>query len=287
MNSPTNFLGKLLSKLNGQVAFLGPEATFTHAATLKAFGESSELVPEPSILAVFESVTRNERSLGVVPIENSTEGSVNLTLDALYNHPALRIVGEVVLQIEQCLIGEGPLDNSVVEVVSHPHALPQCRSWLSRHIPQARWRTVSSTAAAAEQVKGDPSRVAVASALAASRFDLRLLKRGIQDTKDNATRFVVLGREGIAPTGHDKTSVVFSAKHEQGALLRILSVLDEHGINLSRIESRPLPNTLWEYLFYVDLLGHSEESGVRSALNAITDAGNRVRVFGSYPTTTR
>lgn len=269
-----------------RVHYLGPPGTFCHQAALKAFpvtaGQASDLVPCPNILSVFEAVVR-EQALGVVPVENSIEGSVSLTTECLLEFSDVPTSGEVVVPVEQCLISEGELDKiSVVE--SHPHALPQCKRWLNAHLPHATLVSVASTALAAARAKGDPTKAAIASALAAELAEVPIVARAIQDRARNATRFLILGGPRPAPTGRDKTSLVFAAPHEQGALYRALAVFDRHRINLSRIESRPSPDQLWQYVFFVDLEGHQATPEVSSALAELGRMSpDLLRVFGSYP----
>lgn len=277
------------------VHFLGPEGTFAHAATLSAFGRGATLVPGKTVLAVFEAVTRHApptaepsisgEHLGVVPIENSIEGSVSLTLEALTEPDAPRITGEIIVEVEQCLLGSGTLEQ-VRSVASHPHALAQCKRWLHEHLPDAERVTTPSTAAAAEMVAGKPEQAAIASALAARCFDLNVLCRGIQDRPHNATRFIVLGHHTPAATGADKTSIVFDAPHERGALHRILGIFDQHDVNLSRIESRPLAGEMWRYVFFADLEGHQGDANVAAALTQLANQGRSLRVLGSFPRAT-
>lgn len=268
-----------------QIFFLGPAGTFAHSAALAAqrrVGASCGLTASTSIVSVFEKVSLHPASLGVVPIENSAEGSVSFTLDALLEHQELRIVGEVVLDIEQCLLGEGSL-SAVSTVVSHPHGLAQCKRWLHQNLPEAALIPSTSTAAAALQVRGQPEAAAIASELAGELAGLKVLVRGVHDRRENSTRFIVLGREVPGRTGHDKTSIVFQTPHERGALCRVLSVLDDAGLNLSRIQSRPMPGELWQYVFFADLEGHEEDEEVTRAFAAIRASGHQLRVFGSYP----
>lgn len=265
------------------VHFLGPEGTFAHTGALAHFSEHDQLLPAKSVLDVFERVVRSGgMDMGVVPIENSIEGSVSLTLEALAENSTVRIVGEIVVEVEQCLLSNGTLAQ-VRAVLSHPHALAQCKRWLHSHLPAAELVTTPSTAAAAFSVARKPDQAAVASALAGKLAGLEVLERGIQDRPHNATRFLVLGHHTPTSTGSDKTSIIFDTPHERGALHRVLGVFEKNGINLSRIESRPMPGELWHYVFYADLEGHENDSNVSAALAEIARGRHGVRVLGSYP----
>src|SRR5688572_17003715 len=216
-----------------RIAFLGPLGTFTHQAALSHFGKAVELVDSASIPAVFELVARERADWGVVPIENSIEGGVSFTLDALLD-TELRLCGEVIEDIEQCLLSEASSFTQIERVYSHPQGLAQCRHWLAKHVPQAAQLSLLSTAQAAYQVKGDAGAAAIASRLAGELAGVPLMARAIQDRRSNATRFAVLGRgeperREPEPTGRDKTSIVFTTKDERGALCRALSIFDAEG----------------------------------------------------------
>jgi chorismate mutase/prephenate dehydratase len=264
------------------VHYLGPEGTFAHAATLAAFTQGERLIPGKSVLAVFDTVAVALDDLGVVPIENSIEGSVSLTLEALAESTTLQIVRELAVEVEQCLVSEGAL-SQVKSVLSHPHGLAQCKRWLRQYLPEAELVTTPSTAAAAQQVKGRPELAAVCSALAGKLAGVKLLARGIQDRAHNATRFVVLGHEMPAATGDDKTSILFDTPHERGALHRVLGIFNDFEINLTRIESRPMPGEMWHYIFFADLEGHASADNVSGALDALRAARSSLQVLGSYP----
>lgn len=265
------------------VFFLGPVGTFCHQAALYAFANAKDrLVPCASILAVFEALAAESDAEGVVPVENSIEGGVGLTSECLLEFGHLSVTGEVVVEVNHCLLSEGPL-SSVHTVQSHVHALPQCKHWLHAHLPHAAQVPVASTALAAQNAKGKPGVAAISSALAAELFGLPVLARNIQDRAHNATRFLVLGRQAPARTGADKTSIVFGARHERGALYRALAVFDRYDINLSRIESRPEADRLWQYVFFADCDGHRDDPNVRSALKELAEVALHVRVLGSYP----
>jgi chorismate mutase/prephenate dehydratase len=271
-----------------RVVYLGPEGAFSHEAAREYFSDQAALIPAASIPAVFEAVARGEGEWGVVPIENSIEGGVTFTQDTLLES-ALELCGEVMVDIEQCLLTNAPDPLRIQRVYSHPQGLAQCRKWLAEHLPGAAQIATGSTVGAAHLVKDDASAGAIASRIAGTLAGVRLAYPAIQDRKPNVTRFVVLGTSRPAATGNDKTSVVFSTPHERGALVRALQIFDEAGINLCRIESRPRGGETWQYVFFVDLEGHRGHENVRRALEALSTRSNMVRVLGSYPraTTTR
>jgi chorismate mutase / prephenate dehydratase len=267
-----------------RVAGLGPLGTFSYEAALAHFGADVEFVAAPSIPAVFESVARGLAEVGVVPIENSIEGGVTFTQDTLLD-TALSLCGEVMLDVEQCLLGNVPDRSLIDRVYSHPQGLAQCRKWLAEHLPNATLVPTASTVQAAHLVANDATAAAIASRLAARLAGVAVLEGAIQDRKPNVTRFVVLGdaRHVARPTGCDKTSIAFSTPHERGALVRALTLFDRAGINLCRIESRPRSGEAWQYVFFVDLEGHVEDDNVRHALRALEGDSDMVKVFGSYP----
>jgi chorismate mutase/prephenate dehydratase len=265
-----------------KVAYLGPEATFTHEAALRSFGTSVELEPQATVAEVFTRVERGEAEHGVVPVENSMEGTVTHTLDELMNSP-LKICGEVYLPISQNLISKEPSLELVRVVCSHPMALSQAATWLRHELPGARLEEVESTGEAARRAAGEPGVAAVGSVLAAEAHGLNVLARNIQDARTNATRFIVLGRAWAGRTGKDKTSVVFSVKDRPGVLRDALSAFAEEGINLTRIESRPSRKRAWTYVFFADFQGHPEEERVKRALAALEEHCPYVSLIGAYP----
>lgn len=265
-----------------RVAYLGPPGTFTHMAVRAGFGADASALPCTTIGGVFDSVAAGQAELGVVPIENSTEGSVGLTLDCLLESP-LRVARELVLEVTHCLVGQHGERARYRRVASHPQALGQCRGWLARNLPSAELVPAASTAAAAHEAARDAATAAVASELSAELCGLTVVARSIQDRSPNVTRFVVIGHEDAPPTGHDRTSVVFSLPHQKGALLGALAAFERAGLNLTRIESRPLPGRLWEYLFFADFEGHRAEPPVAAALGELSQLCGSFTVLGSYP----
>jgi len=265
-----------------KVAYLGPEATFTHEAALRSFGSSIELEPQVTVAEVFARVERGDVQHGVVPVENSMEGAVTHTLDELMNSP-LKVCGEVYLPVSQNLISSETSMERVSLVCSHPMALAQAASGLRRELPWASLEDVDSTAEAARRAADEPGVAAVGSVLAADAHGLKVLARNIQDARANTTRFIVLGREWAARTGRDKTSVVFSVKDRPGVLKDALSAFADEGINLTRIESRPSRKRAWTYVFFADLLGHPEEDRVKRAMESLEEHCPYVSLIGAYP----
>jgi chorismate mutase / prephenate dehydratase len=264
-----------------RVAYMGPPRSFSNAAALALYGEGADFVVTRTIPDAVEAAAEGHADVAVVPIENTIEGGVNATLDALFDSD-LSICGEFVLDVDLCLLSQSE-DLSLIErVASHPQPLGQCKHWLRQHLPHAEQVVTSSTTAAAEIALKDARTAAVGSKLAAAA-GLFVVREKIQDHEGNATRFIIVGKELTSPTGNDKTTLVFSTHHERGALRRVLEVFDEEGLNLTRIESRPLRGQQWEYAFFTDLEGHRDEPPLQRALARLTDGGTLVRVLGSYP----
>ncbi|MBI2468763.1 MAG: prephenate dehydratase [Candidatus Rokubacteria bacterium] len=265
-----------------RVAHLGPVATFTHVAALRHFGASAEYLPVRGIHEVFAEVERGRADAGVVPIENSTEGVVNHTLDRLIDSELL-ICGEIQLEVHHYLLSRARDLAEVKQVVSHPQALAQCRGWLDENLAQAQSVEVGSTAIAAERALEDPTIAAIASELAGRLYGLPTLRERIEDLAQNVTRFLVVGTRALAATGRDKTSILLSIKDEVGALYRILEPLAQGRINLTRIESRPTRRRPWEYVFFVDFEGHQADAKIQGVLGALRERCLFLKVLGSYP----
>ncbi|MDB6135537.1 MAG: pheA [Verrucomicrobiales bacterium] len=266
-----------------KIAYLGPEGTWTHQAALNKFGRSVEYVPKPSFEDVFDEVTRRKAHYGVVPIENSTEGAVSHTLDLFADSP-LQICAQILLRIENCLMSAIPREEIKV-LYSHPQVFGQCRNWLHQNLPHADRIEVSSTTKAAEIAARTPHSAALGGALGAQLHGLTVLDRSIQDSATNTTRFLVLSEKTCPPTGHDRTSLMFSLRNEPGALYKALTPFNEFHINMSKIESRPSKRRDWEYFFFVDLLGHCEDPALIRALDELEHQCSFVKVLGSYPNT--
>jgi chorismate mutase/prephenate dehydratase len=265
-----------------KVAYLGPRATFTHMACMQKFGSSAQYVPVNSIKDVFSEVERGRAHFGVVPIENTTEGVVNHTLD-MFIDSNLLIYGEVLQEVSHNLLSKSGVVDEVKKIYSHPHAIAQCRNWLETNLPHVPVSEVASTARAAEICVDDPSAGAIASELAAQLYGLKIIKSRIEDNMNNFTRFLVLSQKPPERTGKDKTSLMFSVKDKVGALYDLLRPFASHGLNMTKIESRPSRRKAWEYIFFVDVEGHMEEERVKKAIEDIKGRCLFMKVLGSYP----
>jgi chorismate mutase/prephenate dehydratase len=265
-----------------KVAYLGPEYSFSHLAAVERFGQAVDFLRVGSISAVFEEVNRSHAEFGVVPLENSTDGRVADTLDMFMRLPQLIISAEIRLRIHHCLMAncEQP---DIRRVYSKPQALSQCRMWLSKNVPHASLHEVTSTAAAAELAQREPGAAAVASRQAAVKYGLRILFSDIEDVPNNETRFVVIGHQKTAKTGHDKTAVMFRVPHQPGSLVEALDVFKQSKINLTWIEPFPAKTPKPEYVFFIDFDGHHEDPKVTRVLKALQERCLEVHVLGSFP----
>lgn len=289
-----------------RVAYLGPEYTYSHLAAIARFGQSAELMPVSTIAAVFEEVERGHAAYGVVPIENSTDGRVADALECFSRSgnlsaaggggaparlqapdsssdasAALQICGEVPLRIRHCLLGHGQRAD-IRRVCSKPQALSQCRNWLSTHLPGAKLEPTASSAEAACLAAAEPETAAIASEQAAVNHGLDVLARNIEDNSDNVTRFAIIGKTASKRTGHDKTALVFEAPHEPGALADAMAIFKRQRLNLTWIESFPIPQARGRYLFFLEFQGHPSELRVRRAVAALEKKALRLAVLGSY-----
>ena len=268
------------------VGYLGPIGTFTEAATLKHFGHAADTRPLTTISEVFRDVDAGDLDYGVVPVENSTEGMVTHTLECFLDSPVV-ICGEVEMRIHQALMGHpGTAMSDVTAIYSHQQSLAQCRLWLDANLPNAERQTVSSNAEAARLVaEADPAMgwVAVAGERAADTYGLQLLAGSIEDRPDNTTRFLVIGRQLTEPSGSDKTSLIVSVKNEPGALYRLLEPFQRHGIDMTRLESRPSHAGVWSYRFFIDFVGHIKSPHVAAFLDEIRVQSAELKILGSYP----
>jgi chorismate mutase/prephenate dehydratase len=267
-----------------KVAFLGPEGTFTQAAVLKQFGASVRALPLPAIDEVFHEVEGGIADFGVVPIENSTEGTVNHTLD-MFLSTSLKICGEVEMRISHCLMGRMTGLASVRRVCAHAQALAQCRGWLDEHLPEAERVPVSSNAEGARRARDERGSAAIAARAAAEIYGLNVIVGEIEDRADNTTRFLVVGRKLFAASGIDKTTLLVSASDTAGAgaLFKLLEPLAEHAVNMTRIESRPSHKRKWDYVFFIDIEGHVSDPAVARALASLEQRASLFKVLGSYP----
>jgi len=263
------------------IAYLGPEATFTHQAAIRRFGSSLRYSAQKTITDVFAEVSKNRADYGVVPIENSTEGVVTHTLD-MFVDSDLKIVAQIVLPVQHCLLSNSRR-SQIKKLFAHPQSLGQCRGWVQNNLPRAEIIETSSNARSAEFAAREKDTAAIAGILAAEKYGLRVLEHDIQDNAANATRFLVLGRQCSPPTGKDRTSLMFSIIDEVGALYRALAPFRRYRLNMTKIESRPSKRKAWEYFFFVDCDGHMSEGKVNNAIALLNEHCSYVKVLGSYP----
>ena len=263
------------------IAYLGPEATFTHQAAIQRFGSSLLYAAQKTIADVFNEVAKGRADYGVVPVENSTEGVVTHTLD-MFVDSDLKIVSQIVLPISHCLVSKSGRAH-IKKLYVHPQSLAQCRTWVHKNLGSAEIVETSSNARSAELAAKEKHSAAIAGLLAAEKYGVPVLEHDIQDNAANATRFLVLGRKCSPATGHDRTSLMFSIADKVGALHRALSPFRKYRLNMTKIESRPSKRRVWEYFFFVDCDGHSSEGKVAKAIAQLTSQCSFVKVLGSYP----
>lgn len=270
-----------------KVGYLGPEGTFSQQAVHKHFGHSAHGLPLASIEEVFQEVAAAHADFGVVPVENSGQGTIQVTLDMFLAQISagspLKICGEVELRVHQHLLSRSGRIEDIERVYSHPMSLAQCAGWLREHLPQAERVPVSSNAEAARRARNADDAAAIAGESAGHVYGLRKIAGPIEDRSDNTTRFLVLGRELFPPSGHDRTSLLVFIRDRPGALYGVLEPLARRGISMNRIESRPAHGHLWQYAFFIDVAGHVDESPLKDALAEVGTHGGEVRVLGSYP----
>lgn len=265
-----------------KIAYLGPAGTFTQKATHKHFGDWVETLPQESISNVFQEVEVGRAHYGVVPIENSTGGIVSHTLDRFIKSP-LYICGEIQLPIHQNLLSLSRDWQSVTQVYSHQQSLTQCQNWLKSNLPNALLTAVASNAEAAKMASNDANCAAISSIEAAEIYQVPVIQQRIEDLANNTTRFIVIAKHDNLPSGYDKTSLLISAKNQSGALFALLKPLAKYGLDMSRIESRPSQSTNWEYVFFLDIDGHAQDSNVQAALAELEQQADLLRILGSYP----
>jgi len=265
-----------------KISFLGPEGSFTHLACIQHFGLSVKYHSANVIKEVFDDVEKGIAIYGVVPVENSTEGAVNLTLDMLLESD-LRIYGEILLPINHNLLNRSGNIKDIKQIISHPQSIAQCREWIEKHLRGIPITEVSSNARAAIMASRNKSIAAIASKTAADIYGLKIVKKNIEDNVNNFTRFLILSKNYSERTGDDKTSLLFSIKDKAGALHRVLKPFAENKINLTKIESRPSKKKAWEYIFYLDLLGHLEDLAVKKAIKSLRSNCMFLKILGSYP----
>ena len=267
-----------------KVSYLGPEGTFTQSAVYKHFGHSVRGLPLSTIDEVFQEVESGSADFGVVPIENSTEGTINHTLDMILTSP-LKIGGEVELRIEQHLLGTEDSLDSIVRICAHEQSLAQCRGWLREYLPHVELIGVSSNATGARRARDEQGTAAIGGEAAADVYNLKILVNNIEDRPDNSTRFLVIGRELLASSGEDKTTVLVSTSGTGGAgvLHTLLQPFATHGVSMTRIESRPSRRQNWDYVFFIDLEGHADEPPLKDALAELQKNSSLFRLIGAYP----
>jgi chorismate mutase/prephenate dehydratase len=265
-----------------RIGFLGPEGTFSQQAVHKHFGHSAHGMPLGSIEEVFSEVENCNADFGVVPVENSGQGTIQSTLD-MFLTSKLKICGEVELRVHQYLLNRSGRIEDIERIYSHPQSLGQCKTWLRQHLPKIEKLAASSNAEAARRARTADDAAAIAGESAAHVYGLKIVAGPIEDRPDNTTRFLVIGRTLFPPSGHDRTSLLVSVHDQPGALYNVLRPLAEHGVSMNRIESRPSHEGKWVYAFFIDISGHVEDAPVRAALGALGEFAAQVRVLGSYP----
>ncbi len=290
--SVTNIFRSIMSNCRAlekelTVAFLGPLGTYSEEAALKQFGLGRDAVVCSSIDEVFRTVEAGQADYGIVPVENSNEGAVGLTLDLLLSSP-LKICGEVTISVHHCLLSKQTDIGQITHVFSHAQSLAQCHEWLNKMLPNAEREAVTSNARAAQMIHDLISTdgtfaAAVASKRAAELFELNVLATNIEDDPKNTTRFLVISPHEVAPSGKDKTSLVMATKNQPGAILALLAPFAEHRVSMTKLESRPAKMGAWEYVFYVDIKGHKKDTNVMAALQEIEARASYLKLLGSYP----
>lgn len=265
-----------------RVAYWGPPASFTHVASIQKFGSLTEYIACDTVGDVFAAVSKEQADYGVVPIENSTEGIVEYTLD-MFNESDLIICAEAYVEVAHNLLSLAGSIEEVGRVYAAAQPLAQCRKWLEHHMPGVEIQEVSTTSRSAQLAAENPSTAAIANTMAAEVYHLRILQEHIEDSPHNRTRFLVIGHTATPPSGHDKTSILMSVKHRAGSLYRALAIFDKYDINLTMIESRPSKRTPWEYIFFLDFQGHQREPHVQKALRHLQEEVQFVKTLGSYP----
>ena len=265
-----------------KIGFLGPEGTHSQQAVYKHFGHSIHGLPLSTIEEVFQEVEAGDADFGVVPVENSTQGTIQSTLD-MFLTSKLKICGEVELRVHQHLLSRANRLEDIERVYSHPQSFAQCKAWLRQYLPKAEKIAVTSNADAAKRARNADDAAAIAGISAATVYGLKSLAGPIEDRPDNTTRFLVLGRELFPPSGNDRTSLLVFIKDQPGALYHVLAPFAKHGLSMTRIESRPGHTGLWQYAFFIDITGHAQEDAMRRALDEVHEFAQEVKVLGSYP----
>ena len=272
----------LAAEMPMTVAYLGPEGTYTQAAVVKHFGQAVRSSDVKTIGDVFRVVEQGKAHFGVVPVENSTEGVITHTLDCFANSH-LKVCGEVHLPINHQLLSNADGLSAVKNLYAHPQALAQCRLWIDRYLPNAVISNANSNAEAAIIASKDDTSAAIAGDMAARLYELKILASGIEDERNNTTRFLIIGKDSYAASGDDKTTVMVSAPNKAGSLFELLKPFHDAGVDMSRIESRPSRQTNWEYVFFIDMVGHIDDPNIASALRELKEKSAFFKLIGSYP----
>ncbi len=265
-----------------RISYLGPAGTYSEEAARNRFGSVAELVPCPTLDEVLAAAERQKADMAVLPVENSTEGAVNRTLDLLLE-TKLSIIGELDLSIHHQLLTKAKDLKEITTVAAHPQALAQCHDWLQKHLPHAKQVAMDSNAQAAQTAAEQPQMAAIAGKLAAREYNLPALAENIEDDSSNTTRFLVLSNMGVPATGHDKTSLICSVPNKPGSLGKLITILSDAGVNMTKLASRPSPTGIWDYVFYIDVDGHKDDAPVAKALKNLEAQASFVKVLGSYP----
>jgi len=271
-----------LSQKKAVVAYLGPEATFTHLAGVEYFGHSAKYKPMESIDDVFSEVEKGRTTYGIVPVENSIEGAVFSTLDSFMKYK-VQICGEIRLEISHNLVCRSGNIQDIQTVASHSQPLAQCREWLRKNLPSIPTLPVFSTSAAAQMAANNPNIGAIASSLAIKTYELQVVVKGVEDYRGNTTRFLVIGNQSPSASGQDRTSLLIGLMDRPGSLNHVLTILSEEEINLAKIESRPIKGKQWKYLFFIDLMGHISDEKIAKGCNRLKEVCNYYEWLGSYP----
>ena len=272
----------LAAEMPMTIAYLGPEGTFTQGAAVKSFGHAAKTMDVKTISDVFRVVEESRAHFGVVPVENSTEGTVNETLDSFLNSD-LKVCGEVSLPISHQLLSNADGLSKIKTVAAHSQALAQCRVWLNRYLPHVETKEMLSNAEAAMLAVKNPSVAAIAGEMAAKIYELKAVASGIEDEKNNTTRFLIIGRQSYSKSGDDKTSIIISAPNKVGSLFSLIEPFSEFGIDMTRIESRPSRKMNWDYVFFIDVMGHHEDLNLAKALSKVESQAAYFKLLGSYP----
>ena len=265
-----------------RIAYLGPKGTYSEEAARKRFGVSAELIPAATLDDVLKAAERHEAEVAVLPVENSTEGAVNRTLDLLLE-TQLQVLGEVSLPIHHQLLSKAKNMTDIKTIAAHPQSFGQCHDWLYKHLPHAMQVAMNSNAQAAQEAAKHPDIAAIAGTSASEEYNLPILAGGIEDDHTNTTRFMLLGHESAAPSGNDKTSLICSVPNRPGELGKLIAVLSKANINITRLDSRPSSTGLWDYVFYIDIDGHADDTHIAKALAELQESTLFLKVIGSYP----